>query len=85
MFRAKIYAVLAAIGVGLIAALKVVTMQRDAAREDAKRAKKHLEESKKIGEARKEIRKETKEIEKKAVQDIKDGKMPDNIRNRNDF
>lgn len=85
MLKAKLYAIVAAIGLGLLAALKVVTMQRDAAREDARRAKKHMKESKDISAAKKEIRKETKAVEKKAVQDIKDGKMPDNIRNRNDF
>ena len=85
MIRAKIYAVLAAIGLGLLAALKVVTMQRDAAKEDARRAKKHMTEVKDIRKAEKVINAETKQVKKKAVEDIKDGKMPDNIRNRNDF
>jgi hypothetical protein len=85
MLKAKLYAIMAAIGLGLLATLKIVTMQRNAAREDAKRAKKHMKESKDISAAKKEIRKETKAVEKKAIQDIKDGKMPDNIRNRNDF
>jgi len=85
MIMAKIYAIAAAIGLGLLAALKVVTMQRNAAREDARRAKKHMTEVKDIRKAEKEINAETKKVKKKAVEDIKDGKMPDNIRNRNDF
>lgn len=85
MLRAKLYAIGAAALLGLLAFLKIVILQRDAAVEDARRAKKHMKESKDISAAKKEIRKETKAIEKKAVQDIKDGKMPDNIRNRNDF
>lgn len=85
MLRAKLYAIGAAALLGLLAFLKIVMLQRDAAVEDARRAKKHMKESKDISAAKKEIRKETKAIEKKAVQDIKDGKMPDNIRNRNDF
>lgn len=85
MLRAKLYAIGAAALLGLLAFLKIVILQRDAAVEDARRAKKHMKESKDISAARKEIRKETKAVEKKAVQDIKDGKMPDNIRNRNDF
>lgn len=85
MIRAKIYAVLAAIGLALLAALKVVTMQRDAAREDARRAKKHLDERKKIVKAEKEIKQQTKEQKAKAVEAIKRGEVPDNIRNRNDF
>lgn len=85
MIQAKLYAILAAIGLGLLAFLKVVTMQRDAAREDARRAKKHMTEVKEIREVEKQINIETKKVKQKAVEDIKDGKMPDNIRNRNDF
>ncbi len=85
MIKAKLYAILAAIGLGLLATLKIVTMQRDAARVDAKRAKKHMNEVKDIRKAEKAINAETKTIKKKAVEDIKDGKMPDNIRNRNVF
>ncbi len=85
MIRAKIYAVLAAIGLGLLAALKILVVQRDAAREDAKRAKKHMTEVKEIRKVEKEIKAEVKKVKKKAVEDIKNGKMPDNIRNRNDF
>ena len=85
MIRAKIYAVLAAVGLALLAALKVVTMQRDAAREDARRAKKHLDERKKIVKAEKDIKQQTKEQKAKAVEAIKRGEVPDNIRNRNDF
>ena len=85
MITAKIYAVLAAIGLFLLGALKVVMLQRDAAKEDARRAKKHMTEVKDIRKAEKEINAETKQVKKKAVEDIKSGKMPDNIRNRNDF
>ena len=85
MIKAKLYAILAAIGLGLVAALKVVTMQRDAAREDANRAKKHLDERKKIVAAQKEVKVAKKKAEAKAMEDIKNGKMPNNIRNRNDF
>lgn len=85
MIKAKLYAIVAAIGLFLIAALKLVTMQRDAAREDARRAKKHMNEVKDIRVAEKAINVKAKEIKKKAVEDIKNGKMPDNIRNRNDF
>jgi len=85
MIRAKIYAALAAIGLGLLALLKIVTMQRDAAREDARRAKKHLDERKKIIAVEKEIKQEVKVQKAKAVEAIKNGKVPDNIRDRNNF
>ena len=85
MIRAKLYAIFAAIGLTLLGYLKVVTMQRDAARIDAERAKKHMNEVKDIRKAEKVINAETKEAKKKAVEDIKDGQMPQNIRNRNDF
>ena len=85
MIKAKLYAILAGIGLFLVATLKVVTMQRDAAREDAKRAKKHMKEVKDIRVAEKAINVKAKEVKKKAVEDIQNGKMPDNIRNRNDF
>lgn len=85
MIRAKLYAILAAIGLALVAALKIVTMQRDAAREDARRAKKHLDERKKIVKAEKEIKAEMKEQKAKAVEAIKRGEVPDNIRDRNNF
>jgi uncharacterized protein YqfA (UPF0365 family) len=85
MIKAKLYAVLAAIGLALVATLKVVTMQRDAAREDARRAKKHLDERKKIVKAEKEIKADMKEQKAKAVEAIKRGEVPDNIRDRNNF
>jgi hypothetical protein len=83
--KAKLYAVAAAIGLGLLAALKVVTMQRNAAREDARRAKKHLDERKKIVKAEKEIKVVMREEKAKAVEAIKRGEVPDNIRDRNNF
>jgi hypothetical protein len=85
MLRAKLYAVLAAIGLGLLAFLKMVMMQRDAALEDARRAKKHLDERKKIVAVEKVIKKKVAVQKAKAVEDIKSGKVPSNIRNRNDF
>jgi len=85
MIRAKLYAILAAIGLTLLGYLKVVTMQRDAARIDAERAKKHMNEVKDIRKAEKAINVETKAIKKKAVEDIKNGSMPDNISSRNQF
>ena len=84
-FKAKLYALAAAIGLALLAALKVVTMQRDAAREDARRAKKHLEERNKIKAAEKDIGQQMKEQKAKAVEAIKRGEVPDNIRDRNNF
>ena len=83
--KAKLYSVLAAIGLALLATLKVVTMQRNAAREDARRAKKHMTEVKEIRKVEKVINQQMKEEKAKAVEAIKDGKMPDNIRNRNNF
>ena len=85
MIRAKLYAIGAAFVAVLLATIKILTMQRDAARIDAERAKKHMNEVKDIRKAEKVINAETKAVKKKAVEDIKDGKMPDNIRNRNDF
>jgi len=85
VIRAKLYAIFAAIGLTLLGYLKVVTMQRDAARIDAERAKKHMNEVKDIRKAEKVINAETKEAKKKAVESIKKGEMPQNIRNRNDF
>jgi dTDP-4-amino-4,6-dideoxygalactose transaminase len=83
--KAKLGAIFAAIGLAMLAAIKVLTMQRDAARTDAKRAKKHLKEATDIQKVEKEIKKETKKVHKKAVEAIKRGEVPDNIRNRNDF
>ena len=85
MIRAKLYAIGAAFLLMLLATLKVLTLQRNAAREDAKRAKKHMTEVQDIRKAEKKINTETKQVKKKAVEDIKDGKMPDNIRDRNTF
>ncbi len=85
MIKAKLYAIVAAIGLAFLATFKIVLMQRNAAREDARRAKKHMNEVKDIRKAEKAINAETKQIKKKAVEDIKDGKMPDNISNRNAF
>jgi len=85
MLRAKLYAIGAAALLGLLAFLKIVILQRDAAKEDARRAKKHMTEVTDIRKAEKVINKETADIKKKAVKDIKDGKMPNNIRNRNEF
>lgn len=83
--KAKLYAVAAAIGLFLLGALKVVTMQRDAAKEDARRAKKHMTEVKEIRKAEKQINQQKKQETAKAVEAIKRGEVPDNIRNRNDF
>jgi hypothetical protein len=85
MLRAKLALIGAAALAGLLAFLKIVILQRDAAREDARRAKKHVTEVVDIRKAEKAINAETKKVKEKAVKDIKDGKMPDNIRNRNDF
>lgn len=83
--RAKLYAVGAALVLGLLAALKIAVLQKKAAQEDARRAKKHLTEVKEIREAEKEIKKVQREETKKAVESIKNGEVPDIIRNRNDF
>lgn len=83
--KAKLYAILAAIGLGLLATIKVLAMQRDAAQEDARRAKKHLDERKKIVKAEKDIKAQMKEEKAKAVEAIKRGEVPDNIRDRNNF
>lgn len=83
--RAKLYAIGAAIFLVLLATIKILMMQKKAAKEDTRRARKHMTEVKDISAAQKVIRKERKEAEKKAVEDIKNGQMPDNIRNRNDF
>lgn len=83
--KAKLYAIVAAVGLAFLAAFKVVIMQRDAAREDARRAKKHLDERKKIVKAEKDIGRQMKEEKAKAVEAIKRGEVPDNIRDRNNF
>jgi hypothetical protein len=83
--KAKLYAVAAAIGLGLLAFLKVLVMQRDAAREDARRAKKHMTEVKDIRKVEKEIGQQMKKEKAKAVEAIKRGEVPDNIRDRNNF
>ena len=83
--KAKLYAIGAALVAAFLAAFKIVLMQRDAAREDARRAKKHVKEVQDIRKAEKAINVETKEAKKKAVEAIKRGEVPDNIRNRNDF
>jgi len=85
MIKAKLYAIAAAIGLFLLGAIKILTLQLRAAKIDAERAKKHVKEVKDIRKAEKVINAETKQVKKKAVEDIKDGKMPDNIRNRSDF
>ena len=85
MLRAKLAAVAAAVFAILLATIKVLTMQKKAAQEDARRAKKQWEEGKKITRAKKAIKRDMREAEEKAVKDIKDGKIPDNIRDRNNF
>ena len=85
MFRAKLAAIGAAVGLFLLGFIKVLVLQRDAAREDARRAKKHLDEGKKIKRAEQAIKRDMREAKEKAVKDIKDGKVPDNIRDRNNF
>lgn len=85
MFKAKFWAVVAAVGSALLAAIKILTLQRDAAREDARRAKAHLQERDKIVEAEKVINERVREEKAKAVEAIKNGEMPDNIRDRNNF
>ncbi len=83
--KAKLYAIGAAIGLAFLAAFKVVLMQRDAAREDARRAKKHLDERKKIIKVEKEIKTQVKAQKKQALEAIKRDEVPDIIRNPNDF
>lgn len=83
--RAKLYAVGAAIVLGLLATIKILAMQKAAAQEDARRAKKHMTEVKDIRKAEKEIGKQMKKEKAKAVEAIKNGKVPDNIRDRNNF
>lgn len=85
MFRAKLYAIGAAVIAAFLAAFKIVLMQRDAARKDAKRAKKHMTEVKKIRRTEKAIARDTREAKEQAVKDIKNGKIPANIRDRNSF
>ena len=85
MIRAKLYAIGAAIVLGFLAAFKVVLMQRNAAREDVRRAKKHLGEANKIRKAEKDIGRQMKEEKAKAVEAIKRGEVPDNIRDRDNF
>lgn len=84
-FKAKLYAVFAAIGLALMATIKILTAQRNAARTDAKRAKAHWEEQKKIRKVEKDINLQTKKDKAKAVEAIQRGEMPDNIRDRNTF
>lgn len=83
--KAKLYAIAAAIGLALLATIKVLTMQRDAAKEDLRRANKHLDERKKIVKAEKDIGQQMKQEKAKAVEAIKRGEVPDNIRDRNNF
>ena len=83
--KAKLYAIGAAVVLGFLAAFKVVLMQRDAAREDARRAKKHLDERKKIIKVEKEIKTQVKAQKKQALEAIKRDEVPDIIRNPNDF
>ncbi len=85
MIKAKLYAILAAAGAILLATLKIVTMQRDAARKDARRAIKHMNEVKDIRKAEKAINAETKQIKKKDVEENKDGKMPQKKKERNEL
>ena len=85
MIRAKLYAIGAAIVLGFLAAFKVVLMQRNADREDVRRAKKHLGEANKIRKAEKDIGRQMKEEKAKAVEAIKRGEVPDNIRDRDNF
>jgi mannitol-specific phosphotransferase system IIBC component len=85
VLRAKLYAIGAAIVGALLFTIKILTMQKEAAQEEARRAKKHMNEVKEISKVEKKINAEVKQAKQKAVEQIKNGEMPDNIRNRNQF
>ena len=65
--------------------LKVVTKQRDKARERAKGEAARADQAEMIAEVEAEIDNEFSDLERESKRDIEDGKMPSNIRNRNKF
>lgn len=86
-----IKAKLIAAGAGLMAILafvlrlKIVTAQRDKARVKAKTAEKAAKQAHDVIESDTEIEVEFSDLERESKRDIENGKMPDNIRNRNEF
>ncbi len=71
--------------IGFFLRLKVVTAQRDKARIKAKTAEKAAKQLGEVIESDAEIEGEFSELEREAEDDIENGEMPDNIRNRNQF
>jgi len=80
-----LYGAVAAIGGGLVLALKIITRQRDSAREKAeqerknkKAAERNLERKRRISQAQKEAREEAKELADEEFNRKADGRRPDN-------
>ncbi len=71
--------------VGFFIRLKVVTSQRDRARERARGEAARADQAEDIAEADAEIENEFSDLERESKRDIKDGKMPGNIRDRSKF
>ena len=85
--KAKLYAA-GAVLIGVLAfflRLKVVTHQRDVAKEKAKRATAQAKEATAIVEADAEIEEEFVELEQESEEAIEKGEMPDHMRERNTF
>jgi len=70
---------------GLIARNMMLKGQRDRARENAKTYKAQAEQAVEIDGVEAEIELEYSDLEREAKRDIKNGQMPDSIRNRNSF
>ena len=68
---------------GFFVRLKVVTRQRDRARERAKGEAARADQAEDIAAADAEIENEFSDLERESKRDIQDGKMPGNIRDRN--
>ena len=81
--QTKLWAIAAGIVAALVAYLKIVTEQRNRARAKAKAEAARADQAEDIAAADEEIEHKYSDLQRESDRDIKAGKMPDNIRNRN--
>lgn len=83
--KARAVAIGAAVGALLFAAFKILIVQRNSARDDARRFRATVELQKRVSEADSEIDAEFSHRAAEANKDKRDGKVPDNLSDPNDF
>jgi len=82
--RHYVYGAMAAIGAGLLLVLRIVTRQRDSAREKAeqerkskKAAERNLERKRRVSDAQRKAREDAKNVAEKEADRVSDGRRPD--------